>query len=160
MPHRGMAVSLNTDIDIREASVTSADAILLLDELNAALNQITGASGELSFAAEDVDDPRAVFMIAYTNGNACGCGALRRHDGDTAEMKRVYARPNTAGVGTAIVHALEAKARALRYTRIILETRKVNAAAVRFYQKNGYAVCLNFGKYIGRDEAVCMAKDL
>ncbi|HPJ01935.1 MAG TPA: GNAT family N-acetyltransferase [Candidatus Limiplasma sp.] len=147
-------------LDIRDASVTSADAQLLLQELNQTLASITGASGEQSFSDADVADPRAVFVIAYVDGAACGCGALRPYDQNTAEIKRVYARPNSRGVGTAIVQALEEKARALGYTRLILETRKVNEKAVAFYQKLGYTVCPNFGKYVGRDEAVCLSKKI
>jgi ribosomal protein S18 acetylase RimI-like enzyme len=56
------------------------------------------------------------------------------------------------------VKALEQKARALGYTELVLETRKVNTAAVAFYRKLGYVECANYGKYVGREEAVCMSK--
>lgn len=142
------------------ADVTGSDARRLLRELNDALFRITGASGEQSFTEDDLKDPRAVFVIAYLDGDACGCGALRPYSADSAEIKRVYARPNSQGVGTAIVRALENKARALGYTRLILETRKVNENAVAFYRKLGYTFCPNFGKYAGRDEVVCMEKTI
>ncbi len=147
-------------IEIKEASVTSAEAVQLLKELSNALRRITGAGGEASFAAEDVENERSAFLIAYADSIACGCGALRPFTDTTAELKRVYARPNTQGVGTAIVKALEAKARALGYTELVLETRKVNAHAVVFYTKLGYTVCENFGKYKGREDAVCMGSYL
>jgi putative acetyltransferase len=38
--------------------------------------------------------PRSAFVVAYTDGVACGCGALRPLTETTAEIKRVYARPN------------------------------------------------------------------
>lgn len=147
-------------IDIRETSVTSADANQLLKELSDALTRITGASGEASFAAEDVENERSAFVIAYADGAACGCGALRPLTETTAELKRVYARPNSQGVGTAIVKALEEKARSFGYSEIVLETRRVNTAAVAFYRKLGYTECENFGKYIGRNEAICMQKTI
>ncbi len=147
-------------IEIKEADVFSNDAQGLLRELSDALLRITGASGEQSFAEDDLNDPRAVFVLAYSDGAACGCGALRPYSADAAEIKRVYARPNVQGVGTAIVRALEEKAKALGYTRLILETRKINAKAVAFYKKLGYAACPNYGKYVGRPEAVCMDKTL
>jgi ribosomal protein S18 acetylase RimI-like enzyme len=145
-------------IEIREASVTSADAKQLLKELSDVLTQMTGASGEASFAVEDVGNERSAFVIAYVNGLACGCGALRPHTETTAEIKRVYARPNSIGVGTAIVKALEQKARALGYTELVLETRKVNVDAVAFYRKLGYVECEKYGKYVGRKDAICMVK--
>jgi ribosomal protein S18 acetylase RimI-like enzyme len=138
-------------IEIRETSATHPDAIRMLKDLNVALTKITGTSGEASFAAEDVEDPRSAFVIAYADGVACGCGALRLITDITAEIKRVYARPNSIGVGTAIVRALEAKAREFGYTEIVLETRKVNEDAVAFYRKLAYVECPNFGKYIGRE---------
>jgi ribosomal protein S18 acetylase RimI-like enzyme len=140
---------LNEWIEIKDASVACDDAVLLLAELNAALTKITGASGEVSFAAEDVANERSAFVIAYVNGMACGCGALRPLTDTIAEIKRVYARPNSIGVGTAIVRALEAKAREFGYTEIVLETRKVNVDAVAFYRKLGYVECANYGKYKG-----------
>lgn len=96
-------------IEIREASVASDDAVQLLAELNDTLARITGASGEASFAADDMGHTRAAFVIAYVNGTAAGCGALRPLSETQAEIKRVYARPNSLGVGTAIVNALEEK---------------------------------------------------
>ncbi len=147
-------------IEIRDVSVLSADAQQLLTELSRALTDITGASGEQSFDATDLLGPRAVFVIAYQSGVPCGCGALRPLTKTTAEIKRVYARPNHHGTGSAIVSALEAKALALGYTRLILETRKVNTRAVAFYRKLGYSVCPNFGRYIVRDDAACMNKEL
>lgn len=147
-------------IEIREASVMGSDAVMLLGELNDTLEFITGASGAASFAMEDVDNSRAAFVIAYAGGVACGCGALRPMSETAAEIKRVYARPNTLGVGTAIVNALEQKARELGYTELLLETRKVNGKAIAFYRKLGYEPCANFGKYIGRQDAVCMSKQI
>lgn len=145
-------------LEIKEASIACSDALMLLRELSDALTRITGASGEASFSQDELEDPRAVFMIAYLDGAACGCGALRPYSADAAEIKRVYARPNTQGVGTAIVKALEEKAKGFAYARLILETRKVNEIAVSFYQKLGYTVRPNFGRYAGRREAVCMEK--
>ena len=149
---------MNAIIDIRDTDIRSTDAQLLLGELNDTLTRITGASGALSFTEDDVSDSRAAFVIAYVDNKPVGCGALRPMCGSEAEIKRVYARPGTRGVGSAVVRALEQRARALGYSKLLLETRKVNANAVRFYQKLGYTVCDNFGKYIGREYAVCMEK--
>ncbi len=145
-------------IEIREAGVAGEDAVRLLGELNETLARITGASGEASFDADDMGRARALFVIAYVDGAAAGCGALRPLSEHRAEIKRVYARTNSIGVGSAIVKALEEKARALGYAELVLETRKVNQTAVDFYRKLGYRVCENFGKYAGREDAVCMEK--
>lgn len=151
---------MNNRIEIQETSVNSEHAVMLLNELNGVLAEITGASGEASFSADDVCHARSAFLIAYADGSACGCGALRRYSGHTAEIKRVYARPNDLGIGSAILEALEEKARSFGYTKLILETRRVNTAAVSFYRRHGYFARANYGKYANRENAICMAKNL
>lgn len=41
-----------------------------------------------------------------------------------------------------------------------LETRLVNTRAVHFYERHGYSRIPNYGRYIGRPEAVCFEKTL
>jgi len=72
----------------------------------------------------------------------------------------MYAVPGSSGVGAAVLAYLETEARALGYTHFWLETRRVNQRAVAFYEKHGYARIPNFGKYVGKTEAVCFAKAL
>ena len=147
-------------IIVQKAPADSPEAALLMRELSAFLLKLTGRSGEASFHAEDMDHPRSVFAIAYVDGKPAGCGAIREFEGDTAELKRMYAREKSRGVGKRLVAFLEAEAARLGYKRIVLETGTVNEKAVRFYLANGYAVCENFGKYAGRDDSVCFDKTL
>lgn len=138
-----------------------ADARALLDELSAALQAITGDSGRSGFAADDVRGPRSRFVIARdATGAAVGCGALRPLQGGVAELKRMYARPGTPGVGAAVLAHLESAARELGYRTVWLETRAVNARAVSFYEKHGYGRIENFGRYVGNAAAVCFGKEL
>lgn len=145
-------------IDVKEASV--AEAAQLLRELDEALTGITGASGAGGFSAEDVADPRSVLVIAYVDGKASGCGALRELSESTAEVKKVFARPNRSGVGSAVLKSLEDRAGLMGYTELVLETRKINTTAVAFYRKNGYLPCQNYGKYADRTDAVCFSKKI
>ncbi|WP_307719211.1 GNAT family N-acetyltransferase [Pseudoduganella armeniaca] len=145
---------------IEDAVPSSADAAALLGELSAALSALTGDSGNASFDVADVRDPRACFVLARVDGAAVGCGALRPLSPHVAEVKRMYARPGHAGVGAALLGHLEARAAALGYTELWLETRKVNVRAVRFYEKHGYRRIDNYGKYAGMDAAVCFGRRL
>jgi ribosomal protein S18 acetylase RimI-like enzyme len=136
------------------------DARALLGELGAALAAITGNNGAASFDAADVRGKRACFLLARdADGLAVGCGALRPLAADVAELKRMYARPGS-GAGRCLLAALERQAEAFGYTEVWLETRKVNARAVAFYEKHGYRTIPNYGKYVGRAEAVCLGKTL
>jgi GNAT superfamily N-acetyltransferase len=137
-----------------------ADARALLSELDRALAHLTGDSGAASFDAADVRGPRALFVVARaSDGCALGCGALRPLDGDTAELKRMYARPGS-GAGKHLLRELERRALALGYRALWLETRRVNLRAVAFYAAHGYRPIANYGKYVGRDDAVCLGKSL
>jgi len=148
-------------LTLRFEDPEAPDAAGLMEELSVVLAQLTGATGTASFGPHDVRAHNARFVVARdAQGRAVGCGAFRPLQPGIAEVKRMYARPGTAGVGTAVLRFLEAEAQALGYQVLRLETRKVNQRAVAFYECHGYRVVPNFGKYIGHAEAVCFAKRL
>ncbi|WP_374675345.1 GNAT family N-acetyltransferase [Ideonella sp.] len=150
-----------TACTVTTADPLGDDAQGLLAALSATLQQITGSPGTASFDVADVAQPGAAFVLARTaDGRAVGCGALRPLQPGVAELKRMYAAPGTQGVGTQVLAALEAQAPRLGHRELWLETRRVNARAVAFYLRHGYAVIPNYGRYAGRAEAVCFGKRL
>ncbi|MFZ6654227.1 GNAT family N-acetyltransferase [Undibacterium sp. TJN19] len=137
------------------------EALVLLDELSDSLAAITGDSGRASFDANDVRGPASLFVIARNAaGLAVACGAFRPMEAGIAEVKRMYARPQTKGAGLAVLRHLETAAADLGYQKLRLETRLVNQRAVAFYEKHGYRRIDNFGKYVGNAAAVCFEKSL
>ena len=135
------------------------DALALMNELSAALAAITGDSGRASFALADARVARSLFVVARgADGALLGCGALRPLDGAVGEVKRMFARPATRGVGAALLAHVEREAAAFGYAQLWLETRRVNLRALAFYRKHGYEEIANYGKYVGRDEAICLGK--
>lgn len=144
---------------IVDADPGAPDAVALLAELSAVLSSLTGASGNASFDPADVRGPRACFVLAYVDGIAVGCGALRPLSAQVAELKRMYAQAGS-GAGGALLAHLEARASSLGYHEIWLETRKVNTRAVRFYERHGYRRIDNYGRYAGVDTAICLATTL
>lgn len=146
---------------IIEKKPNESDAILLMEELSQTLEKITGASGKNSFNSEDVCVPRSLFVIAYDEKEEpVGCGAIRPIDENVAELKRMFAKVKTKGVGTQILSYLEMQAKKLGYSAIWLETRLINEDAVLFYKKNGYSKIPNYGKYVGNSKAICFEKKL
>ena len=142
------------------ADPDTREARQLLASLSATLEQLTGSSGTASFDASDVTVARSCFAIARdSNGDALACGALRPLDQDTAELKRMFALPGTQGAGQAVLAFLEQQASAFGYTRLWLETRRVNLRAIAFYQRNGYVTIDNYGRYVDRPEAICLGKN-
>lgn len=143
------------------ADPQSPDSQQLLADLSRTLERITGSSGAASFNVDDVRGDGACFAVARTGeGIEVGCGALRPLQPGIAELKRMFAVPGSRGVGAAVLKFLEHQAAELGYTQVWLETRRVNTRAVSFYERHGYRPIDNFGRYIGRPEAVCLAKVL
>lgn len=145
---------------IIESDIDSDDGKLLISELNQILIQITGEDGTIHFHKEDTKVENAVFLIAYLDDIPYGCGALRKISNDTAEIKRIYARKNTIGIGRAIVRRLEERAQKFGYRYLLLETRVQNTHAIQFYESCGYVHCDSYGVYKGKDNAYCFSKSL
>lgn len=147
-------------ITFRERSVTSTDAMLLLEELNETLIGIIGNNGTMHVHLDDFSRERSVFLIGYADDKPVCCAGIRCEDAETGEIKRVYSRPNREGWGRQLMAALEAWAKTQGYRRLILECREKNSHALEFYRKSGYAVCANYPPYVGVSDAVCMDKRL
>ncbi|WP_309911461.1 GNAT family N-acetyltransferase [Caballeronia sp. LZ035] len=119
---------------------TSPEGTRLLDELSAMLAVFSGDGGQSRFQLADFRSSNGAFCIARTAlGEPVGCGAFWHYDNGTAELKRLYSRPNAAGVGQAILRQLESDAAASGCRKIVLETRAVNHRAIRFYERNGFS---------------------
>lgn len=137
------------------------DAVALMDALTRTLVGITGEGGAGTFDVAEVCGPGGAFVVARSaDGEPLGCGAIRPLSNGVAEVKRMYARPGTRGVGSAVLAFLEARARSLGHHALWLETRGVNTAAVAFYTRQGYRLIDNYGRYAGRAECVCLGKNL
>jgi GNAT superfamily N-acetyltransferase len=89
-----------------------------------------------------------------------GCGAVRRIDTQTGELKRMYVAPQERGrgVGRAILSALEAEARKLHLIRLVLETGVRQSEAQVLYQRAGFSRTAPFGEYLDSPLSICMAK--
>ncbi|SNY06255.1 GNAT family N-acetyltransferase [Paractinoplanes atraurantiacus] len=110
-------------------------------------------------SAADID----VFMVALDDeGRALGCGALRRLDDGSAEVKRMYVVPASRGNGTAtaLLRALEEAARGRGWTTLRLETGPAQPDAIRFYEREGYREIPLYGPYIGSGLSVCFERAL
>ncbi|MGK5027016.1 GNAT family N-acetyltransferase [Janthinobacterium sp. RB2R34] len=151
------------DIIIATASASSTEALLLQDELSSVLQRLTGDSGHASFAS-DAPDQRSRFYLAKNSaGQLLGCAALRplgEPYSTTAELKRMYSRPGSAGVGAALLAHAEAEALRLGYRAVHLSTRVINTRAVAFYSKHGYTRVTPWGKYVGAAQSICLGKAL
>ena len=99
-------------------------------------------------------------VVAYENGQAVGCGAIKKYEKDVAEVKRMFVKPEWRGQGIAkrILSELEIWANELNFSECILETGKNQPEAIGLYQKSGYQKIPNYGQYEGIKLSVCMRK--
>ena len=90
---------------------------------------------------ETLRAPQGAFLVAWSDGEPVGCGALRRLAPHRFEVKHLYVAPSGRGRGTgaALLAALEDRAVALGATEVVLDTNSSLAAANALYTSRGYA---------------------
>jgi len=110
-------------------------------------------------SADDID----LFLVAIDGAaRAVACGALRRLDDTSAEIKRMYVLPEMrgSGVATAVLRELESAAARRGWTTLRLETGTEQPDAQRFYSREGYHEIPLFGHYVGSTLSVCFERVL
>jgi ribosomal protein S18 acetylase RimI-like enzyme len=86
------------------------------------------------------------FLVGEYDGLLVAMGALKRTSPERAEVKRMRVHPDYQGrgYGQLMLDELEARARALGYRTLHLDTSPLQVAAQRLYEKNGF-------REVGRD---------
>jgi putative acetyltransferase len=134
-------------------------ATSLLRDAAAEVRPLYAPSPLRSMLAPTNDPPRArdLYVAAFVGGSPVGCGALREFDGTTAEVRRMYVRPEhrRKQVGGAILVHLIRSARELGYERLILETGNRQAPAISFYEHHGFRRIERFGEHINDETSLC-----
>jgi GNAT superfamily N-acetyltransferase len=107
-----------------------------------------------------------VNLVAEIDGEPAGCATLRAarpgSPEDSAEVKKLYVQDTArgAGVGRALLAALEDDARGRGLTRIILQTGIRQPEAISLYLSTGYRVIEPFPPHRSSLVSLCFAKDL
>ena len=146
-------------ISIVRTSSTDPDFHELVAMLDAELRVRDGDEHEF-YAPYNTLDAIKHAVVAYDCGRPVGCGAIKPHEGETVEIKRMFVRLNSRGQGiaTLILSELEAWAAELGHTRFILETGKKQPEAIAMYEKSGYTPIPNYGQYQSVENSVCFEK--
>ncbi len=84
--------------------------------------------------------PSGRLALAYLNGTAVGCVAMRRFDRQRCEAKRLYVRPTVRGqgVGRALLEWLIHEARSAGYAEMLGDSMPVMSEAIAMYERIGF----------------------
>lgn len=131
-------------VEIRVADPASVEAQACigayLGELDARFETGFDAARSVSANPHELVPPQGVFLLAWLDGTAIGCGGLKVAGEGTGEIKRMWVAPEARGLGVAqrLLDGLEGHAQALALSRVRLDTNRTLVEARALYARNGY----------------------
>lgn len=149
------------DMEIVMTDSQNADFIKLIKQLD---EDLVGRYGELQkkyIQHNQIDSIKDV-VIVYKNGEPVACGAFKKFDNHSVEVKRVFVKKENRrqGLSRLVMSILEETARNKGYDYAVLETGQRQYEALSLYKNLGYKIIPNYGPYIGNANSVCMKKHL
>jgi DNA-binding MarR family transcriptional regulator/GNAT superfamily N-acetyltransferase len=89
---------------------------------------------------DELTEPAGLLLVGRLRGQPIGCGALKLHGREPAEIKRMWVAPSARGlgVGRRILGELEERARRRGVGLLRLETNKTLMEAAALYRSAGY----------------------
>jgi putative acetyltransferase len=148
----------------------SADAIVLINELEAHLEPLYPRESRHGFSVEQLIAQAVAFFVLRQNDVPAGCGGIQLFgtppsplaplpsgergwgEGGAAygELKRMYVRPHFRGLGLGklLLDHLADYARAHGVGLLRLETGIHQAAAISLYERMGFQRIPPFGEYL------------
>lgn len=110
------------------------------DELDERFDDGFDPSRSISADADELTEPEGLLLLARLHGDPVGCGALKLHDDEPAELKRMWVDPSARGLGLGrrLLEELEEQARIRGVTTLRLETNRTLEEAIRLYRSAGY----------------------
>lgn len=111
-----------------------------LEELAQRFEQGFDPGRSVSATSDELRPPSGLFVVAMLRGGPVGCGGLKLHGAEPAELKRMWTDPAARGLGIArrILAALEQQAAQHGAPAIRLETNRSLVEAIAMYRAAGY----------------------
>ena len=115
---------------IRPERPDSADAVLLITELEAHLEPLYPQASRHGFRVEQLLREAVAFFVMRHDGTPAGCGGVKLFGTAYGEIKRMYVRPQFRGLGLGklMLHHLADYARQQGVVVLRLETSTTMAA--------------------------------
>lgn len=108
-----------------------------------------GFEAELQQLSKQYSKPRGGLLLVYVDGLPAGTAGVRRLDGQTAELKRMFIKPayRRLGLSAGLLEQCLLMAQQLGYAAIRLDTLATMAPAIALYRRYGFytipAYCYN-----------------
>ena len=120
--------------------------------------------GDIQFKYAEVNKPHNMnaVCVVYEGEEPIACGAWKKIDDETAEIKRIYVLPEhrRKGAASMIVTAMEADAAKTGRKRFILETARTTADSASLYLSLGYEEIDYYGSPAGAENCRCFKKEI
>ncbi len=137
------------------------DLLNLVRELDAFFMERYGENIKKYHKYHDMDS-MACAAVAYLEDKPVGCCCWRAMDAVTAEIKRMFVKPEfrKRGIAARLAKELESHAAASGCHRAVIETYADMFEAITIYERMGYIRCAAFGDFINDHNIVCMEKEI
>jgi putative acetyltransferase len=138
----------------------SADAVMLISELDAHLNPLYPAKSRHGYSVDKLIAQAVEFFLLRDNGTPAGCGGIQLFGNEYGELKRMYVRPQFRGLGFGrlLLEHLAEYARVHGIAVLRLETGIHQAAAIKLYENWGFLRIGPFGTYFEDPLSLCYEK--
>ena len=140
---------------------SNKDFISLVKQLDTYLKITDGDDHAFYNQFNNIDVLQHVVLV-YFNEFPVACGAIKKYDSKSMEIKRMFVAEDyrNRGIAQKIIHELETWAKELGLKKLILETGKRQVEAVNFYKKCKYEIIQNYGQYTNMENSLCFKKEL
>lgn len=137
-----LLVASMVEVGVRDPRLPDARSCLraYFGELARRFDNGYDPSRGVSASDDEMTPPAGLFLLATLRDAPVGCGALKFHDGEPAEIKRMWVAPSARGLGLGrrLLAELEARAAANRASAVRLETNRNLTEAISLYRSAGY----------------------
>jgi ribosomal protein S18 acetylase RimI-like enzyme len=132
------------------------EALALIAELDDYLNSLYPPESRNGFSVEKLIADGVAFFVARHDDAPAGCGGIKFHGTEYAEVKRMYVRPSFRGLGLGrrMLDHLTDHARENGIGLLRLETGVHQLAAVHLYEAVGFYRIPPFGDF--REDPLCL----
>ena len=130
------------EIDAVDPSHPDAQACLhaYVNELGRRFESGFDPARSIPAELHELRPPAGLFLVATLRSEPVGCGALKFHGGEPAELKRMWVAEEARGlgIGRRLLAELEGRAAAAGAPAVRLETNETLTEAIGLYRSAGY----------------------